>query len=481
MNFLKKVYGIILDRWHKETWRAAFLLTFFSFASRGFGMIKRIMVYHFMTPLAGDLLVAADNIPSDLTQLLVNSVITASLLPILTRINTGTKDEKNTSEFLYSVMVLMSFLVFIGSIVFVIFTPQILELRFVTSPKIIQEFREQGVLSDYILITRILMVGPILFTLRSVLSSYLYLKKRFFVLAIGGVFYNFGAMIGLFAGFLFLDGRSYIGAVIGMVLATLFNVIIIWQDTIKSGFLFWKNLKSSIFNIVEFWTKIKNKFQQEIFKLLSLSFSKIWIVDTSFISASLIVPLAQYPGQITALDIGTSIMASFFILSTSFGSVVFPNMAVSLNNDDVKIFWKKIDYYLKQSFLIGLFVSVITMFGSPVVMWAFELLGKGQDNGRYIILITQICGLSLSIRSVEALLQKYLSIREKVWSPSVLSIFRLIAQILFSLYLYNLGLDSGINMAWGIVFGSILWVLLAFIILQKDRKLDFQKIKKVNV
>jgi peptidoglycan biosynthesis protein MviN/MurJ (putative lipid II flippase) len=204
---------------------------------------------------------------------------------------------------------------------------------------------------------------------------------------------------------------------------------------------------------------------------------RILIIDGFYFSSFLINPLATDKGQITAYDIGISIQSSFFILVTALGTIFFPDLAKIFFNPKVSKtdFWHKLFKYLKISVGLGVAITLFTLIISPLVMYIYTLVGKGQGNTGLIVMIAQISSFSLIFRSAKEILSKYFYVQQSVWIPVILSTLAILVQTLFTLVFYfSFGKNASLATTLGFIANEFTWLLLAIFYVRKDYR-HFQK------
>lgn len=165
--------------------QAAYLLALLTLASQILALVRdRIFAHQFGASATLDLYYAAFKIP-DIVFALIASLVSAYVL--IPRIQG--KPRKDV-EYLLSQSA--TFLLVVGgllSAVLFYFAPNILLSLFPT-------FRESEHVADFILLSRILLIQPILLGLSGILSSITQHEKKFTLFALSPVLYNLGIIIG---------------------------------------------------------------------------------------------------------------------------------------------------------------------------------------------------------------------------------------------------------------------------------------------
>jgi peptidoglycan biosynthesis protein MviN/MurJ (putative lipid II flippase) len=474
---LKKYQTKLLQKFKELIASPSFLsiavITFFSLFTRILGFIRQFLIYSKLEPIQSDLLLSANKVPDFLATFLVMGTVYSSVFPLASKIlfdnNKSNKNpkisDKLTSQYLNLVILCLVGLMLFFVILIIIWTEPI--LRIFTSKDIWEQVMNGGYLDKYILTTRIMCLIPILSAIQAVLGIFITLKKRFLVYSLAGVISNFGCMAGIL-----LSKGDFVIVSIGMVLGWAFaNLIFLWESE-RFGYKFPGQSVHLIKNFEHF--KSKNLFQNlksqftffktDLKTTLVTFVPRIFVIDGFYSAIFLINPLAQNSGQITAFDIGVSVAGSFYVLVSSMTTVALPDLANILHDSSLKreYFWSEFIKYLKLSFFLGLFVTITTLVGSPIVMWLYEFLGKGQGTEKYIVQIAQVSSFSLTFRSIREIMSQYFYLKEKVWEPVALSFVAVIVQVFCVLFLLKiLNFDAGIAVSWGLTAYNLIWFVFA--------------------
>ena len=181
---------------------------------------------------------------------------------------------------------------------------------------------------------------------------------------------------------------------------------------------------------------------------------------------------AENTRQIPSFDMATSIQGAFLIIVSSLGMVFFPDLSRILNDKTlgVVIFWEKIGKYLKIAMILGITISILATILSPIAMILIELLGKGQNNGVYIIQLVQVSSFRLFFQAIKEILDKYLYAKEKQWEPMFLSIAGIIGMVIFYKVGSLFGPDAGILATLVLTSYYLVWCVFAILIVRNDYK-----------
>jgi peptidoglycan biosynthesis protein MviN/MurJ (putative lipid II flippase) len=433
--------------------RNIIILTSFLFLSRGLGFVRIGLINTRFDELYSDLLLASTKIPETITSLLIMGTITSSLLPITSRISK--KEDKETSTYINLMMLMIVGVLTFVTIFCLIFTPEL--LRFTTNEAYTALLDPNGLFPQYILTTRILLIGPMFFAIQAIFGVFLNVKNTFLVFSWAGAIYNLGTILGIIIGV----RNGYIETATGMMIgAGLTSLLFIWEARRFGYKLFLNDLKNNY-----------NRFATEISKTWAVFLPRIFIINGAIL-ANILINSVGKNGQITAFDIGLSIQGIFFSLMTSIGTVIFPDLAKSFNFDDRGFFWKKLRIYIIYVFWLGLGATITTIVFAPLVVYAFKLFGRPQANGDYIILIARVCTLGLIFQSIQEVLNKYFYIKERIWIPVIISVTGLVSQIVFIYSSILLGLDAGIAVSGGLGVANMIVCTVSFFYIYRDKKME---------
>ena len=448
--------------WSKPNIRNIIAITGLLFLSRGLGFARSVLIYNRMDKISGDLLIASTKIPETIASLLIMGTIISSMLPIASGLEQEEKGDKKVSSYLNFMMVSVIFMLSIITLFCLAFTSDL--LVFTTSSDLISLFEKQGLFSDYVLTTRILLIGPFLFALQAIFGVFLNIKHRFAVYSWAGAIYNIGTICGILIGV----RNGYIQTSIGMMLGAFLTVILFWHEAQKFGY---SSHLSSLFrvNMFSLTRQAFVDFKSNIIATWKVFLPRIFLINGAILANLLITRVAQNAGQVTAFDIGLSIQGLFFSLVTSVGTVFFPDLAKAFNSDIKDKFWEKLNLYGKYIILTSIVGSLFTVVFAPVVMWLFELLGKGQNNADYIVLIARVCTLGLIFQSLNEILSKYFYVRQRVWQPVIISTLGLIGQLIAVFTLIRFKFDAGISVSVGLGVANFVVSLVSLWLIRIDK------------
>jgi peptidoglycan biosynthesis protein MviN/MurJ (putative lipid II flippase) len=197
---------------------------------------------------------------------------------------------------------------------------------------------------------------------------------------------------------------------------------------------------------------------------------RFFLIDGLTVAGIIVSIIAKDEGKAVAFSIATSVQSTFFIIVSSLGLVFFPDLSKTLNDKSLPVmaFWNKLGYYLRSAMYLGFFVSIVSIFATPLVLKLFEILGKGSSNQSYILALIQISSFRLFFQSIKEILDKYFYAKEKRLQPMILSILGVVSQIVLLFFGLWLGLDAGILSMLVLMIYYATWSLFATIFVRQD-------------
>lgn len=203
---------------------AAVVLGGASLLSRILGLVRdRLLTHAFGAGSVLDSYYAAFRIPDFLFNLLVLGVLSAAFIPLFS--DYFAKEQKNAWDFLNRTLSTLG-VIFLGlSVVCVIAAPL---LMVVIAPGFTGDK-----LNHTILLTRIMMLSPVLMGLSSLVGGALQSLKKFFIFALAPIMYNIGIIIGIT---LLVPLFGVAGLALGVVLGALLHLAVQFPTLVASGF-----------------------------------------------------------------------------------------------------------------------------------------------------------------------------------------------------------------------------------------------------
>lgn len=219
---------------------AAYLLASFAFLSQILALVRdRLFASSFGASDILDVYYAAFRIP-DIIFVVVSSLVSVSVLvPFL--VKRQTESQKSAEQFVNSIFTLLLIIASVFIILALIFTGPLLKL-------IVPDLLSRSHGTELILITRLLLLQPLLLSLSSLFSSIVQVYRKFFIYAVSPVVYNLGIIFGVV--FLYpsfgLQGIVY-GVVLGAFLHLAVQMPAVKDLSLIPKLTFsidWKSIKS---------------------------------------------------------------------------------------------------------------------------------------------------------------------------------------------------------------------------------------------
>jgi putative peptidoglycan lipid II flippase len=197
---------------------AALLLGLFTFVSQMLGLVRdRLLATYLGAGVHLDLYYAAFKIPDFLYVSVATLAAITVLLPYLSQ-KYGAGDEeghKNAHAFLNQVFtVLLAFLVGVSIVLFILM-PWL--------AKLIAPGFDAGMLKTLTMLSRLMLVQPIIIGISNMVSSVTQMFKKFFVTALSPVFYNVGIIFGILV---FYPTFGVIGLAYGVILGAVLHFVV---------------------------------------------------------------------------------------------------------------------------------------------------------------------------------------------------------------------------------------------------------------
>lgn len=204
--------------------KSALALTFTSALSYGLGLVRdRTFAIVFGASAELDVYNASFVVPDLFLALFVTGALSAAFVPLFTRL-----DEQNPEKALQYTNQMLSFMLtglLIASVLFAIALPALTDF-------LIPGFTAEQT-QEYIQLTRLMLISPLLFTISNTFGNLLISKKEFLWYGLAPVLYNLGIILGAF---ILVPSMGITGLVIGTVLGAALHLFIRLPLVFKSGF-----------------------------------------------------------------------------------------------------------------------------------------------------------------------------------------------------------------------------------------------------
>jgi len=353
MNLIKKIFFSQID----SLASAAFVLGFFSLASKVLGLVRdRILYSTFGTGDQLDMYYAAFRIPDTIFNLLIIGALSASFVPMLSKYFYR-KEEIHAWKTINDVLNIFFFSVILGCLILSVFAPVL--LKFTVPGWSGEKF------AATVSLTRIMLLSPIFLTISSIIGAALQSSKRFTMFALAPVVYNVGIIIGAI---FFVKAMGIYGVALGVILGSVLHFSVQIPVLFSLGYKY------------KFSFDLKNPDIRRIFRImlprtLSLGVNQInFFIITIF--ASLLVS-----GSLSIFYLASNIYNVFFsLIGISFSVAAFPALSAFLANNEKEKFTAVFSRTMREIiFFIIPATAFLIIFRSEVVHF---IGGKGDIDYR---------------------------------------------------------------------------------------------------
>ncbi len=402
---------------HFSVTKAAAIVGFFALISRIVGLLRdRLFASSFGAGDTLDIYYAAFRVPDLVFNLLVLGTLSVAFIPVFTELLTTNKEKayKIANSILNFSFLLMSALCLV--------------LIFLAEPLthlLVPGFEGQK-FSDTVILTRILLLSPIIFTASNIFSSILNSQKKFIIANLAPVMYNVGIIFGLLV--LYPKFGLY-GLGWGVIIGAGLHLLVQIPEAIHFGYS---------------WQGIMDLRDPAIKKLLRLFLPRVLGVDNSQISLLIgsIVGSVLASGSIAVFNLANNLQAvplGVFAISTAVA--VFPSLAEFYAKKNDEDFSKSLGKAISQVlFFMVPFTILLLLFRAHIVRLVF---GAGKFNWDNTILTFNTLGmfsLSLFAQGLSPLLARAFYARQDTKTPVIIGV---VTMLINSGLAYFLGKNFG--------------------------------------
>lgn len=394
---------------------AAYVLAFFSIISQIFALFRdRLLANEFGTSLELDIYYASFKLP-DLIFVIVSSLVSISVLvPMFVKSLEDHQKIKKITNSIFTVLSILSFL--------------ILSISFFMVPKFLSLVVPNLLNSDYgnelILITKILLIQPIILSFSSLIGGLVQSYKKFTVYAVSPILYNLGIILGIV--FLYpkygLVGLAY-GVIIGATLHLFFQIPFIFEKNIYPKFTFDIKIK-------EIWFIVSNSFP----RTASMFANQGILIFMTFLASSMIY------GSISVFNLSYNLSAiPLAIIGVSYSLAVFPSLSKYFQNNEIDKFYESLNKVLKH--IIFWALPVMAMFIVLRAQIVRVILGSGNfdwESTRLVAASLAIFTVSIFAQSISLLFLRAYYSMEKTLRPFLVTLVSFLSIIFSSKYFIKL-------------------------------------------
>lgn len=403
-----------------------------------------------------DVYFTAFRIPDLVYNLLILGTLSVAFIPVFSEYLV--KDKQRALNIASTVLNISAIGMLLVCIIIFIFTKPLTEL---IAPGFLPDQIDKTVL-----ITRIMMLSPIIFTISNVFSSVLISMKKFLIVNIAPLLYNFGIIIGIV--FLFprygIEGLAY-----GVIFGALMHVGIQIPEAFRNGFK-WR-LK---FDIADSGVK----------KIGALFLPRIVGLDNSYVNLIIvsIIGSTLATGSITAFNYANNIQAvALGIFALSSAVAVFPILSEFYAKQDMKGFISTLQHTIIRVLYFIIPITIILLILRAHVVRL--LLGYGSCDWECTVVTFNTLGvlaLGLIAQSLIPLFARAFYARQNTRTPVAISLIGMLINAPLS---YALAIKYDIvGVALGFVISTTIQSIILFAALHRSfNKKDETTTKELGV
>lgn len=357
--------------------QVALLLGFFTLLSQILALFRDRSIAHFIGPSpALDAYYAAFRVP-DLVFICIASLASVTVLvPFIIARMSGEKISYEARKYLNNVFTIFFIFMIVVSLIIFFLMPYLVSFVAPGFTPMMQ--------SKLILLSRIMLLSPILMGLSNLFSTITQLFRRFFIYALSPIFYNLGIIIGVI---FFYPIFGIYGLALGVVLGAFMHFAI---QAISSKFCGFKPSFSLSVNFED----IKKVALTSLPRTLGLAFNNIALIS--------IIALASFlpSGSISVFNFAFNLQSvPLNIIGISYAVAAFPTLAKSISRNKMDEF----KIHLKSAARAIVFWSLPIIFLFIVVRAQIVRVILGSGNFSWED--TRLVAASLAIFSVSIIAQ----------------------------------------------------------------------------
>lgn len=373
---VKKLFSLLnLDREWRGLHEAAILIGLFTLLSQILALFRdRLLAHLFGAGGTLDIYYAAFRIP-DLVFAIVGSFMSALvIIPLLTKY--AMESDARAQKFLDGIFTFFFTLLLAVSIGLFFAIPRL-------SPLLFPGFKEDA-LYDLILITRVLLLSPIFFSLSNLLGSVTQMLHKFFALAVAPVLYNLGIIAGAL---FFYPAFGLLGLAGGVVLGAFLHFFVHFFVSSRNGFSLKAFVRPSFLDI---WEVIKVSFPRTI----GLSANQIAL------SALVVFAAGMKQGSVTVFNFALNLQSvPLAIIGVSYATAAFPALSKHFASDEMGKFMEQIMRAAKSIIFWSLPVLVL------LIVLRAQIVRTILGSGSFDWTATRLTAACLALFTVSIVMQ----------------------------------------------------------------------------
>lgn len=421
--------------------QAAFLIAIMGLASRFLGLIRdRILAAKFGAGDELDIYYAAFKIPDLIFNLLILGALSAAFVPVFTSLISNEK-KKEAWELVNNIFSLILIVLLAVALILFILAPQLAGLiTFGFSQE-----KQQSV----VMLTRIMLLSPILLGFSGILGGILNSFKKFFFYSLSPIFYNLGIIIGAL---FFTQIFGLAGLAWGVVLGALLHLLVQIPETIRCGLQF------------KFRINIKNENLKKVIFLMIPRTMGLAVAQVNFLIVTVLASTLA-AGSLAIFNLANNIQSvPLGMIGISLAIAAFPTLSCAWAKKDKKEFTESFSRtFTNITFFIIPFSAVLITLRAQIVR---IILGTGRFDWEDTILTFQALGifsLSLFAQSLIPLIARTFYAIHNTKTPFYAGLFSEAINLILALLL--IGKYGILGLVWAFSISTTVNMFLLLIIL----------------
>ena len=392
---------------------AAYLLAVFSFSSQILALIRdRLLTHEFGAGQTLDIYYAAFRIPDFIFVTIASVVSLSVLIPFLVDRMSRSKEEGR--RFINGVFSFFAISMLVTGIVVYAAAPALLRVLF---PGF-----DASAFGDLTLVTRILLLQPILLGASSLFASIVHVYRKFILYAVSPLLYNIGIIIGVL---FFYNIFGITGLAYGVVLGAVMHLLLQMPFIIKEGFFPRFEIKGHL---------------RDMKDIILLSLPRTLALSSNHIALLVLVGLASLMsvGSISIFNLGFNLQSvPLVVIGASYSVAAFPTLARLYSSGDMPEFFNQITVAARH--IIFWSFPAIALFVVLRAQIVRVVLGSGEftwTDTRLTAAALALFAISLVAQSLVLLFVRGYYAAGKTAKPVMINVFSSVLIIGFA-FLFN--------------------------------------------
>lgn len=423
---------------------AALFIGTASFISRALGLVRdRLLAHLFGAGPTLDAYYSAFLIPDTIYTLLIVGALSASFIPSF--ISQKNKGDAEGWKFFNATLIVCGITLLIAVLGLMIYTP-------ILTPLLVPGLTPQAQTLS-IIMTRIMLLSPLIMGISSIISGALQSQKLFFVTSLSPILYNIGIILGT------------------LVLVPIYGPIALAYGVVIGAVLHLLIQIPSLF-CIGYKPVLRGYNAKELSRMCTASIPRIFSLGSNQIQTIIMVGFASTltVGGVSMLTFANNIQSfPIGLIGISFAVAAFPSLTAAAQSNKEKVFMQHIFQTLRTILICILPLTIIFLLLRMQIVRI--LLGSGAFDWTDTVTTGNTLGffaLSLFAQCLIPLLTRGFFAKKDTKTPSLIAIFGVGIAILFG---YALKPIFGIpGLALAISISSLAQLSLLFLFLTYHQK-----------